>query len=136
MKALVKTNAAEGIWLEDVAEPEYGIDDVLIRVLKTGICGTDIHIYNWDAWAQKTIIPGTTIGHEFVGRRPGRTSHPAKRGHGRGIDGRNPQSGGGNRRAVAVARFLRTRRGAGAFEPVDGDTVTAPPLVARMNRKS
>lgn len=68
MKALVKTTAAEGIWLQDVPEPEYGIDDVLIKVLKTGICGTDIHIYNWDAWSQKTVKPGTTIGHEFVGR--------------------------------------------------------------------
>lgn len=68
MKALVKTQAAEGIWLQDVPEPEFGIDDVLIKVLKTGICGTDVHIYNWDGWAQKTIKPGTTIGHEFVGR--------------------------------------------------------------------
>jgi threonine 3-dehydrogenase len=68
MKALVKSKAAEGIWLEDVPEPTYGIDDVMIQVLKTGICGTDVHIYNWDAWAQKTIKPGTVIGHEFVGR--------------------------------------------------------------------
>jgi threonine 3-dehydrogenase len=68
MKALVKTKAEEGIWLQDVPEPEYGIDDVLIKVLKTGICGTDVHIYNWDAWSQKTVKPGTTIGHEFVGR--------------------------------------------------------------------
>ena len=68
MKALVKSKAAEGIWLEDVPEPTYGIDDVLIKVLKTGICGTDIHIYNWDAWSQKTITIGTVTGHEFVGR--------------------------------------------------------------------
>jgi len=68
MKALVKSKAEPGIWLEDVPEPAYGIDDVLIRVLKTGICGTDVHIYNWDNWAQKTIRPGTVTGHEFVGR--------------------------------------------------------------------
>ena len=68
MKALVKSKAAEGIWLEDVPEPSYGIDDVQIKVLKTGICGTDVHIYNWDAWAQKTIKTGTVTGHEFVGR--------------------------------------------------------------------
>ena len=68
MKALVKAKAEPGIWLQDVPEPEYGIDDVLIKVLKTGICGTDVHIYNWDAWAQKTIVPGTIAGHEFVGR--------------------------------------------------------------------
>ena len=55
MKALVKRQAAEGLWLEDVPEPEIGINDVLIRVRKTGICGTDLHIYGWDAWAQRTI---------------------------------------------------------------------------------
>jgi threonine 3-dehydrogenase len=68
VKALVKSKAEEGIWLLDVPEPEYGIDDVLIQVLKTGICGTDVHIYNWDAWAQKTIKVPTIAGHEFVGR--------------------------------------------------------------------
>ncbi|HUJ48020.1 MAG TPA: alcohol dehydrogenase catalytic domain-containing protein, partial [Rhizomicrobium sp.] len=68
MKALVKSKTEPGLWLEDVPEPKYGIDDVLIKVLKTGICGTDVHIYNWDEWAQKTIKPGTVIGHEFVGR--------------------------------------------------------------------
>ena len=68
MKALVKSKAAEGIWLEDVPEPTYGVNDVLIKVLKTGICGTDVHIYNWDSWAQKTIKVPMTAGHEFVGR--------------------------------------------------------------------
>ncbi len=67
MKAIVKSKAEEGLWLEDVPEPEIGINDVLIRVLKTGICGTDVHIYNWDAWAQKTIKVPTVLGHEFVG---------------------------------------------------------------------
>ncbi len=71
MKALVKSKAEEGIWLQDVPEPTYGIDDVLIKVLKTGICGTDVHIYNWDSWAQKTIKLGTVTGHEFVGRVAG-----------------------------------------------------------------
>lgn len=68
MKALVKSHAKEGIWLEDVPEPTYGANDVLIQVLKTGICGTDVHIYNWDDWAKKTIPVGLTAGHEFVGR--------------------------------------------------------------------
>src|SRR6478672_4484494 len=68
MKALVKSKAEPGLWLEDVPQPAYGIDDVLIKVLKTGICGTDVHIYNWDSWAQKTIRLGTVIGHEFVGK--------------------------------------------------------------------
>jgi len=67
MKALVKARAAEGLWLDDVSEPEVGINDVLIRVRKTGICGTDLHIYSWDAWAQKTIPVPMVVGHEFVG---------------------------------------------------------------------
>ncbi len=67
MKALVKSRRERGIWLEDVPEPEMGINDVKIRVLKTGICGTDLHIYDWDAWASATIPLGLTIGHEFVG---------------------------------------------------------------------
>jgi len=67
VKALVKAHAAEGLWLEDVPEPEIGINDVLIRVHKTGICGTDLHIYGWDAWAQKTIPVPMVVGHEFVG---------------------------------------------------------------------
>ncbi len=68
MKALVKSKAEVGLWMEEVPVPEYGINDVLIRVMKTGICGTDLHIYNWDAWARKTIPLGLVIGHEFVGR--------------------------------------------------------------------
>lgn len=67
MKALVKAKAAEGIWLQDVPKPKIGHNDLLIRVKKTAICGTDIHIYNWDAWAQKTIPVPMTVGHEFVG---------------------------------------------------------------------
>ena len=67
MKALVKAHAAEGLWLEEVPEPEIGINDVLIRVRKTGICGTDLHIYGWDAWARKTIPVPMVVGHEFVG---------------------------------------------------------------------
>jgi len=67
MKALVKKHAKEGLWLEDVPEPEIGIDDVLIRIKRASICGTDVHIYNWDEWAQKTIPVPLTIGHEFVG---------------------------------------------------------------------
>jgi threonine 3-dehydrogenase len=67
LKALVKNQDAPGLWLEDVPEPAVGINDVKIRVLYTGICGTDLHIYDWDAWARKTIAIGLTIGHEFVG---------------------------------------------------------------------
>ena len=57
MKALVKAKAEPGIWLEDVPLPEIGINDVLIQINKTSICGTDVHIYNWDAWARKTLNP-------------------------------------------------------------------------------
>jgi len=67
MKALVKASSAPGLWLEDVPVPEIGINDVLIRVDRTGICGTDVHIYKWDAWAQKTIPVPMVVGHEFVG---------------------------------------------------------------------
>ncbi|HML72891.1 MAG TPA: L-threonine 3-dehydrogenase [Anaerohalosphaeraceae bacterium] len=67
MKALVKKEAKEGLWLQDVPVPQIGINDVLIKVLKTAICGTDVHIYNWDKWAQNTIKTPMTIGHEFVG---------------------------------------------------------------------
>ena len=67
MKALVKAQAKRGLWLEDVPDPDVGINDVLIKVQKTGICGTDLHIYTWDEWAQKTIPLPMVVGHEFVG---------------------------------------------------------------------
>jgi len=67
MKALVKSKPEEGLWLEDVPWPQVGKNDVLIKILKTSICGTDVHIWDWDEWAQKTIPLGMTIGHEFVG---------------------------------------------------------------------
>ena len=67
MKALVKSRGERGLWLEDVPEPQIGINDVLIKVHRTGICGTDLHIYNWDDWAQKTIPVPMVVGHEFVG---------------------------------------------------------------------
>jgi len=68
MKALVKKLAEPGIWLEDIAEPEVGHNDVLIEVSRTAICGTDIHIYQWDDWAKKTIPVPMAVGHEFSGR--------------------------------------------------------------------
>ena len=67
MKALVKREAAEGLWLEDVPEPKPGANDVKIKVKRTAICGTDVHIYKWDDWAKKTIPVPMVIGHEFVG---------------------------------------------------------------------
>ena len=67
MKALVKAKPEKGLWLQDLPVPEPGINDVLIKIKKTAICGTDIHIYNWDAWSQKTIPVPMQVGHEFVG---------------------------------------------------------------------
>ena len=67
MKALVKKHAEQGLWLDDVPMPEMGNNDVLIKIKRTAICGTDVHIYNWDEWAQQTIPVPMTIGHEFAG---------------------------------------------------------------------
>jgi threonine 3-dehydrogenase len=67
MKAIVKSKREQGLWLEDIDPPRPGINDVLIRVLRAGICGTDVHIYKWDDWAQRTIPVPMAIGHEFVG---------------------------------------------------------------------
>ena len=67
MKALVKKQSERGLWLEEVPEPTIGINDVLIRIDRTGICGTDLHIYKWDDWAKKTIPVPMVVGHEFVG---------------------------------------------------------------------
>ena len=67
MKALVKRKPTSGLWLEECPEPVIGINDVLIKIKRTAICGTDMHIYNWDAWAQRTIPVPMIVGHEFVG---------------------------------------------------------------------
>ena len=67
MRALVKSRAEPGIWMEDVEVPEIGPNDLLVRIRKTAICGTDVHIYNWDAWSKKTIRVPLVTGHEFVG---------------------------------------------------------------------
>jgi threonine 3-dehydrogenase len=67
MKALVKSKPTEGLWLAEVPVPEVGVNDVLVRIRKTSICGTDVHIWNWDAWASKTIPVPMVVGHEFAG---------------------------------------------------------------------
>ncbi len=67
MKALVKARPVPGLWIEDVPAPSIGRDDVLIRVLRTGVCGTDLHIYEWDGWAQANVPVPLVVGHEFVG---------------------------------------------------------------------
>lgn len=81
MKALVKSRPEPGLWLEEVPQPEPGTNEVLIRVRKTGICGTDLHVYNWDDWAQRNVPTPRIIGHEFVGEivevGPGVDGHKA-----------------------------------------------------------
>ena len=67
MKALMKKKPEYGLWMQEVPMPEIGVNDVLIKIQKTAICGTDIHIFNWDKWSQKTIKTPLVIGHEFVG---------------------------------------------------------------------
>ncbi|MGA9597105.1 MAG: alcohol dehydrogenase catalytic domain-containing protein, partial [Acidimicrobiia bacterium] len=67
MKALVKATDEPGIWMEDLPIPDVGHNDVRIKISKTAVCGTDLHIVNWDAWAQQTIPIGMQVGHEFVG---------------------------------------------------------------------
>ena len=67
MRALVKAKAERGIWLQDIEQPSPGHNDVLIRVKRTAICGTDIHIFQWDDWASKTISVPLAVGHEFCG---------------------------------------------------------------------
>ena len=67
MKALAKLKQEEGLWLTDVPEPEVGHNDILIKIRKTAICGTDVHIYNWDEWSQKTIPVPMVVGHEYAG---------------------------------------------------------------------
>jgi threonine 3-dehydrogenase len=82
MKALVKAKPEPGLWLQDVPVPEIGINDVLIKIQKTSICGTDVHIYNWNEWARKTIPVPMQVGHEFVGRivKTGTNVHDFKPG--------------------------------------------------------
>ncbi len=82
MKALVKKYAKPGLWMDEVPIPDIGVNEVLIKVLKTAVCGTDVHIYNWDEWAQKTIPVPMTIGHEFVGivEKVGAHAHDFKKG--------------------------------------------------------
>src|SRR6267154_2505245 len=67
MRALVKAKAEKGIWMEQIAEPTYGPNDVMIRMKKTAICGTDMHIWHWDDWAQRTIKVPMAVGHEYAG---------------------------------------------------------------------
>ena len=102
MRALVKAESAEGLWFQDVPEPRLGPDDAVIRVTKTGICGTDLHIWSWDRWAQSTVPVPLVIGHEYAGEIVAvganvRHLHPGQRvsgeGHVAGMSSRASRAG-------------------------------------------
>ncbi len=114
MRALVKLKAEPGIWLSDVAEPVIGANDVLVKVNKTAICGTDIHIYNWDDWAQQTIQVPTTIGHEFVGTIAATGSAVSNFRVGDRVSGEGHMTCGNCRNCRAGRRYLcRNTKGLG-----------------------
>ena len=118
MKALVKARPEPGIWLEEVPVPEPGINDVLIKILKTSICGTDVHIYNWDEWARKTIPVPMHVGHEFVGRvaEIGSNVHDFKQGD--LVSGEGHLVCGRCRNCMAGRRHLcKDTRGVGVNRP-------------------
>ena len=106
MKALVKARREPGLWLEEIDVPKIGINDVLIQVLRTGICGTDVHIYKWDDWAQKTIPVPMAIGHEFVGRIVEVGSNVADFFPGDIVSGEGPVTCGRCRNCLAGRRHL------------------------------
>ena len=121
MKALVKKDRQPGLWLDDVPIPEIGINDVLIKIDRTGICGTDVHIYQWDDWAQATIPVPMVVGHEFVGEivevgsnvadfRPGQTVS----GEGHVVCGRCRNCMAGRRHLCADSKGIGVNR-PGAF---------------------
>jgi threonine 3-dehydrogenase len=106
MQALIKKDRAPGLWLRDVPLPAVGEFDVLIRVLRSAICGTDLHIYEWDSWAQRTIPTPMTIGHEFVGRIESVGNHVADFGPGMIVTGEGHLVCGRCRNCLAGRRHL------------------------------
>lgn len=118
MPAIVKSKREKGLVLETVPVPTIGINDVLVRVLKTGICGTDVHIYNWDAWAQKTIPVPMTVGHEFVGRVEAIGSNVHDFSPGELVSGEGHVVCGRCRNCLAGRRHLcKATRGVGVNRP-------------------
>jgi threonine 3-dehydrogenase len=118
MRALVKKKAEPGLWLDEVPIPEAGINDVLIQVLRTGICGTDLHIYKWDAWAQKTVPVPLVVGHEFVGRVVGVGSNVKDFHPGEIVSGEGHVVCGRCRNCLAGRRHLcKDTQGVGVTRP-------------------
>jgi len=118
MRALVKSRSERGLWLEEVPEPELGINDVKIRVLLTGICGTDLHIYQWDEWAKSTIPVPLVIGHEFVGEVVAVGSNVADYRAGETVSGEGHVTCGRCRNCLAGRRHLCAHtKGVGVNRP-------------------
>ncbi len=118
MKALVKTGSAPGLALKEVREPAVAAHDVLIRVQRTGICGTDLHIYAWDEWAQRTVPAPMVIGHEFVGEVVEVGSHVTDFGAGDIVSGEGHLVCGHCRNCLAGRRHLCAHtRGVGVGHP-------------------
>ncbi len=118
MNALVKRQAEPGLWLEDAPRPDIGLNDVLIRVHRTGICGTDVHIWKWDDWARKTIPVPLVIGHEFVGEVVAVGSNVADFHPGEIVSGEGHVVCGRCRNCLAGRRHLcKDTRGVGVNRP-------------------
>jgi len=118
MKALVKAKPEKGLWLEDVPVPEIAYNEVLIRIIKTAICGTDVHIYNWDEWSQKTIPVPMHTGHEFVGQIVETGSHVVDFKKGDIVSGEGHIVCGHCRNCLAGRRHLcRDTKGVGVNRP-------------------
>ena len=137
MKALVKKEPKEGIWLSDEPEPEVGPNDVKIRIKKTAICGTDVHIYNWDEWSQKTVPVPMITGHEFAGEVVEMGSQVAGLTIGERVSGEGHITCGHCRNCRAGKRHLcRVEIGAPPFHrtggtmEIEAQTLTKPQLTS------
>jgi threonine 3-dehydrogenase len=118
MKALVKSKPQPGLWLQEVPVPEIGVNDVLVKVDRTGICGTDVHIYKWDDWAQKTIPVPMVVGHEFVGEIVGVGSNVVDFHAGEVVSGEGHVVCGRCRNCLAGRRHLcKATKGIGVNRP-------------------
>lgn len=118
MKSLVKAHSEKGIWLEDTPKPEVGHNDLLIKIRKTAICGTDMHIYNWDEWAQNTIPVPMVVGHEYVGEVVGMGEEVAGFQVGDRVSGEGHITCGHCRNCRAGRRHLcRNESGVGVNRP-------------------
>ena len=118
MKSLVKAHSEKGIWLEDTSKPEVGHNDLLIKIRKTAICGTDMHIYNWDEWAQNTIPVPMVVGHEYVGEVVGMGEEVAGFQVGDRVSGEGHITCGHCRNCRAGRRHLcRNESGVGVNRP-------------------